>query len=64
MNVASRKWIYKTKYASDGSVDLYKARLVALGNNQQAGIDYNETLSLVAKASTVRLILSIVVSCN
>lgn len=64
MNVAGRKWIYKTKYASDGSVDLYKARLVALGNNQQAGIDYNETLSLVAKASTVRLILSIVVSCN
>ena len=39
-------------------------QLVALGNHQQAGIDYHETFSSVVKASTVHLILSIAVSCN
>ena len=64
MNVVGCKWIYKTKYAWDGSVNQYKARLVALGNHQQAGIDYYETFSLAVKASTIRLMLSIAVSCN
>ena len=63
MNAVGCKWIYKTKYALDGSVDRYKAGLVALGNHQQAGIDHHETFSPVVKASTSRLILSIAVSC-
>ena len=28
------KWVYSVKVRSDGSLDHYKARLVALGNNQ------------------------------
>jgi len=55
---------FKTKYALDGSIDCYKTHLVALGNHQQASIDYLETFSPVVKASIVCVSLSIVVSCN
>ena len=64
MNVVGCKWIFKTKFSSDGSVQRYKARLMALGNHQQAGIDYHETFSPVVKPSTVRLILSVAISSN
>lgn len=34
------KWLYKTKFKPDGSIDKYKARLVILGCRQTHGIDY------------------------
>ena len=36
------KWVFSLKLKSDGSLDRYKARLVALGNRQEYGIDYDE----------------------
>ena len=62
INLIGCKWVYKLKLNSDGSIARYKARQVAKGFHQQAGIDYTKTFSLVVKPATIRLILAMVVS--
>ncbi|GJY85570.1 ribonuclease H-like domain-containing protein [Tanacetum coccineum] len=46
----------------DGSLNRYKARLVANGSSQQQGIDCNEIFSPVVKPATIRTVLSLAVS--
>ncbi|GJR05694.1 ribonuclease H-like domain-containing protein [Tanacetum coccineum] len=62
VNIARSMWLYKHKYNADGSLNRYKARLVANGRSQQQGIDCDETFSLVVKLATIRTVLSLAVS--
>jgi hypothetical protein len=61
-NIIDSKWVSKIKRKADGTLDKYKAHLVAKGYKQRYKIDYEDTFSPVIKMSTIRAILSIVVS--
>jgi len=58
--IISCRWVYRIKHKADGSIDKYKAHLMARGFTQTEGLDYDETFSPVVKITIVRLILAIV----
>jgi len=54
----SSKWVYRTKFKPDGSVEWYKARLVIRGFQQVKDKDYKHTFFPVAKLTTVRVFIA------
>ena len=63
-NVIGCRWVYKLKRGADGSIVKHKARLVAQGYSQTAGVDYEEVFAPVVHAATIRTLLSFANSNN
>jgi hypothetical protein len=56
------KWMLKNKLRPDDTIDKYKTRLVAKGYTQKEGEDFFDTYSLVARLTTIHVLLSLVCS--
>ncbi|KAH9101333.1 hypothetical protein LEN26_015722, partial [Aphanomyces euteiches] len=53
------RWIFTKKYTADGTLSRYKARLVAQGFTQVAGVDYTEVFAPVIRTSSIRFLLAL-----
>lgn len=60
-DVIGLKWIFKTKYHKDGSIQKHKVRLVAKRHSQQPGINFNETFAPVVRMEITRVVLAFAV---
>jgi len=58
------KWVFRVKENVDGTINKYKAWLVAKGFHQQPGFDYTEIFSPIIKLVTVRILLTLALSYN
>ena len=62
MNVLKGTWAFKLKRLPDGTAYRFKARFCARGDLQEEGVDYFETYAPVVQWSTIRLLLSTVLT--
>ncbi|KAL4301305.1 hypothetical protein AHAS_Ahas17G0287600 [Arachis hypogaea] len=60
--VVSCKWIFALKKNAQEQVVRHKARLVARGYTQTAGVDFDQVFSPVIKPVTIRIILTLALS--
>lgn len=62
MNILDSRWVFKTKFNPDGTIDKRKSRLVVRGCHQEEGLDYLETFSPVVRTATIRLVLEVAIA--
>ena len=58
-NLMNSHYVFDIKPRPDGSVDKFKARLVADGNTQKYGIDFEQVFATVVRMASIRIVLSV-----
>ncbi|KIJ49713.1 hypothetical protein M422DRAFT_89278, partial [Sphaerobolus stellatus SS14] len=53
------RWVWKIKHNSDGSIERYKARIVAKGYLQRPGFDYLDVFAPTYRPAALRLVLAL-----
>ncbi|GKE33557.1 ribonuclease H-like domain-containing protein [Tanacetum coccineum] len=61
-NIVRCMWLFRHMYLVDGTLNRYKARLVANDSTQLERVDVDETFSLVVKPGTIQTVLSLAAS--
>jgi hypothetical protein len=56
----SSKWVFKKKMHAKGQAEKFKARLVTKGYPQVEGVDFDDIFSVVAKLTSIRVLMSLV----
>lgn len=59
MREISGKWLFKIKRDASGGIERYKARFVARGFSQRAGVDYFDVYAPVVHSDSLRLLFAL-----
>ncbi|KAL0370961.1 UNVERIFIED_CONTAM: Retrovirus-related Pol polyprotein from transposon RE2 [Sesamum angustifolium] len=62
VDIVACRWVFTLKFRADGTLERYKARLLAKGFTQTYGVDYFETFSPVARFNSIRVLFSLAVN--
>ena len=58
-NVMACHMVFTVKRNEDGTIEKFKCRLVANGNTQKQGVDFDRIFSTVVKITTIRVVFAI-----